>query len=103
MGAVFHDISKRFNEKPEVFADAFAKAWCELTHRDKGPDRPAWPSPWQDPVPAVDHALVDEVDVAALKAKLLDCGLSIGQLVNASWAAAAYRGLCCGMDKSHGA
>lgn len=97
---IYHDISKRFHENPEEFADVFAKAWYKLTHRDmgpyergQGPEVPSTPFIWQDPVPAVEHPLVDVADVAELKSELLDCGLSIGQLVNTSWAAAAcYRG-----------
>jgi catalase-peroxidase len=93
-------ISKRFHENPEAFADAFAKAWFKLTHRDMGPITrylgplvPAEQLLWQDPVPAVDHALIGEQDVAALKAKILASGLSISQLVMTAWASAAtFRG-----------
>ncbi|HVS67492.1 MAG TPA: catalase/peroxidase HPI [Mycobacteriales bacterium] len=95
---IYGPISKRFHENPEEFALAFAKAWYKLLHRDMGPVSrflgPWVPEAqlWQDPVPAVDHPLVDEADVAALKAKLLDSGLSITQLVTTAWASAAsYR------------
>ncbi|MEV6286604.1 catalase/peroxidase HPI [Kribbella sp. NPDC051770] len=95
----YDKISRRFLEHPEEFQLAFAKAWYKLLHRDMGPVSRflgpwvAEPQLWQDPVPAVDHALVDDADVAALKAKLLDSGLSIGQLVRTAWASAAsYRG-----------
>ena len=100
-------ISKRFHQNPAEFADAFARAWYKLTHRDMGPVSrylgplvPAEPLLWQDPVPAVDHALVDEQDVAALKAKLLASGLSISQLISTAWASAStFRGT----DKRGGA
>jgi catalase-peroxidase len=93
-------ISKRFHENPDQFAEAFAKAWFKLTHRDMGPVSrylgplvPAEPLLWQDPVPAVDHALIDEGDIAALKATILASGLSIPQLVATAWASAAtFRG-----------
>jgi catalase-peroxidase len=104
---IYGPISKRFHEHPEQFADAFAKAWFKLTHRDMGPIPrylgplvPKEPQIWQDPVPAVDHPLVDEKDVAALKAKVLASGLSISELVSTAWAAAAsFRG----SDKRGGA
>ncbi|HUZ69861.1 MAG TPA: catalase/peroxidase HPI [Candidatus Saccharimonadales bacterium] len=100
-------ISKRFHEHPDQFAEAFAKAWFKLTHRDMGPVSrylgplvPAEPLLWQDPVPAVDHALVDEGDIASLKATILASGLSIPQLVATAWASAAtFRGT----DKRGGA
>ncbi len=100
-------ISKRFHQNPEAFATAFAKAWFKLTHRDMGPLSrylgPLVPSErflWQDPVPAVDHKLIEETDVAALKAKILASGLSISQLVTTAWASAAtFRG----SDKRGGA
>src|SRR5208282_2047932 len=100
-------ISKHFHENPQAFADAFAKAWYKLTHRDMGPVSrylgplvPAEPLLWQDPVPAVDHALIGEQDIAALKAKVLASGLSISQLVTTAWASAAtFRG----SDKRGGA
>ncbi len=93
-------ISKRFHENPQAFADAFAKAWFKLTHRDMGPVSrylgplvPRQPLLWQDPVPAVDHELIGEQDIAALKAKILASGLSISQLVTTAWASAAtFRG-----------
>jgi catalase-peroxidase len=93
-------ISKRFHEHPQELADAFAKAWYKLTHRDMGPVSrylgPLVPGEhllWQDPVPAVDHALIGEQDIAALKAKILASGLSISQLVTTAWASAAtFRG-----------
>src|SRR5208283_5085460 len=93
---VYEKISRRFLEHPQELADAFAKAWYKLTHRDMGPISrylgplvPAEPLLWQDPVPAVDHPLVGEQDVAALKAKILASGLSISQLVTTAWASAA--------------
>jgi len=93
-------ISKCFHKNPQAFADAFAKAWFKLTHRDMGPVSrylgplvPAKPLLWQDPVPAVDHKLIGERDIAALKAKILASGLSISQLVTTAWASAAtFRG-----------
>jgi len=92
-------ISKRFHENPAQFADAFARAWYKLTHRDMGPvsrylgnSVPSEELIWQDPIPAVTHALVDEHDIAALKSKILATGLSISQLVATAWASAAtYR------------
>jgi len=104
---VYEPISKRFHEHPDEFADAFARAWFKLTHRDMGPIQrylgPLVPTEeliWQDPVPAVDHELVGADDVAALKAQVLDSGLSVGQLVATAWAAASsYRG----SDKRGGA
>jgi catalase-peroxidase len=103
----YEKISRRFYEHPDQFADAFAKAWFKLTHRDMGPIPrylgplvPKEPQIWQDPVPAVDHKLIDEQDVAALKAKILASGLSISQLVTTAWASAAsFRG----SDKRGGA
>jgi catalase-peroxidase len=91
----YERISRRFLENPDEFALAFAKAWYKLLHRDMGPVSrflgPYVPEPqlWQDPIPAVDHELVDDADVAALKAKLLDSGLSVQQLVTTAWAAAS--------------
>ena len=107
MDPVYGPISKRFHENPDQFADAFARAWFKLTHRDMGPRSrylgPLVPSEvlvWQDPVPAVDHALIDAADVAALKTKILASGLSIAQLVSTAWASAAtFRG----SDKRGGA
>ena len=103
----YEKISRRFHENPDQFADAFARAWFKLTHRDMGPHArylgPLVPSEaliWQDPVPAVDHGLIDEQDIAALKARVLACGLSISQLVTTAWASAAtFRG----SDKRGGA
>ncbi len=100
MDPAYEKISRRFHANPEEFADAFARAWFKLTHRDMGPkvrylgpDVPAEDLIWQDPVPAVDHDLIDAGDVADLKAKLLDCGLSVSQLVTTAWASASsYRG-----------
>jgi catalase-peroxidase len=100
-------ISKRFHEHPQEFADAFAKAWFKLTHRDMGPRSrylgplvPAEPLIWQDPTSAVDHELIGDEDIAALKAKILASGLSISQLVTTAWASAAtFRGT----DKRGGA
>jgi catalase-peroxidase len=97
---VYAPISKRFHENPDEFALAFAKAWYKLTHRDMGPLSrylgplvPAEPQLWQDPVPAVDHELIGEQDIAALKASILASGLSISQLVSTAWASAAtFRG-----------
>jgi catalase-peroxidase len=93
---VYEPISRRFHENPEEFADAFARAWYKLTHRDMGPIQrylgPLVPQEellWQDPVPAVDHELVDAADVAALKEKILGSGLTVPQLVFAAWSAAA--------------
>ena len=100
-------ISRRFHENPDAFADAFARAWFKLTHRDMGPRArylgpqvPAEVLIWQDPTPAVDHALVDDVDIAALKATILASGLSIPELVSTAWASAStFRG----SDKRGGA
>jgi catalase-peroxidase len=95
---IYRDITKRWLEHPEELSEAFAKAWYKLLHRDMGPLSrylgPWIPEPqlWQDPVPAVDHQLVDETDVAALKTKVLESGLSVPQLVKTAWAAAgSYR------------
>ncbi len=103
----YEKISRRFHKDPQAFADAFARAWFKLTHRDMGPrarylgpEVPAEELIWQDPVPAVDHALVDEKDVAALKARVLASGLSIAQLVTTAWGSAStFRG----SDKRGGA
>jgi catalase-peroxidase len=96
---VYGPITTRFYENPEELAEAFAKAWYKLLHRDMGPVSrylgPWVPEPqlWQDPVPAVDHELIDDEDIAALKAKILSSGLSVSQLVSTAWAAAAsFRG-----------
>jgi catalase-peroxidase len=96
----YEKISRRFLAHPEQLAEAFARAWFKLTHRDMGPkarylgpEVPAEDLIWQDPIPAVDHALIDEKDVAALKSKILASGLTVSQLVSAAWASAAtYRG-----------
>ena len=103
----YEKISRRFYEHPDQLADAFARAWFKLTHRDMGPIPrylgplvPKEPQIWQDPVPAVDHKLIGEKDIAALKAKILKSGLSISQLVTTAWASAAsFRG----SDKRGGA
>ncbi len=104
---IYAPISKRFHENPDEFADAFARAWYKLTHRDMGPKvrylGPLVPEEtliWQDPVPEVDHKLIDEKDIAALKGRILDSGLSIAQLVSTAWASAStFRG----SDKRGGA
>jgi catalase-peroxidase len=104
---VYEKISRRFYEHPDQFADAFARAWFKLTHRDMGPIvrylGPLVPKetlPWQDPIPALNHPLISEQDVAALKAKILASGLSISQLVSTAWASAStFRG----SDKRGGA
>ncbi|MEP6952100.1 MAG: catalase/peroxidase HPI [Ginsengibacter sp.] len=103
----YEKISRRFLEDPEAFADAFARAWFKLTHRDMGPrsrylgpDVPEEVLIWQDPLPAVDHALIDESGIAALKAKVLNSGLSVSELVSTAWASAStFRG----SDKRGGA
>ncbi|RML48529.1 Catalase-peroxidase [Pseudomonas savastanoi pv. glycinea] len=103
----YEQISRRFLNNPEQLADAFARAWFKLTHRDMGPlarylgpETPAEELLWQDPIPNVDHALVDDQDVAALKGKILASGLSVPQLVSTAWAAAStFRG----SDKRGGA
>ena len=103
----YEKISRRFYENPQEFADAFAKAWYKLTHRDMGPRSrylgplvPNEPQLWQDPVPAVDHELIAEQDIAALKARIIQSGLSISQLVATAWASSAtFRG----SDKRGGA
>ena len=100
MDPIYGPISKRFMENPDQLADAFARAWFKLTHRDMGPkarylgkEVPAEDFIWQDPVPAVDHALIDDHDIAALKEKILNSGLSVSQLVSAAWASAStFRG-----------
>jgi catalase-peroxidase len=107
MDPIYAPIAKRFLDHPQELADAFAKAWYKLTHRDMGPISrylgplvPKEPQLWQDPVPAVDHPLVGEQDIAALKAKVLKSGLSISQLITTAWASAAtFRG----SDKRGGA
>ena len=107
MDPAYEKISRRFHKNPQEFADAFAKAWYKLTHRDMGPIArylgplvPKGQLLWQDPIPAVDHKLIDEQDIAALKARILASGLSISQLVTTAWASAAtFRG----SDKRGGA
>ena len=107
MDPAYEKISRRFMHNPQEFADAFARAWFKLTHRDMGPRArylgklvPEEALIWQDPIPAVDHALVDEQDIKDLKARILACGLSISQLVTTAWASAAsFRG----SDKRGGA
>ena len=100
MDPAYEKISRRFHQNPEEFADAFARAWFKLTHRDMGPrarylgsEVPQEELIWQDPVPAVSHDLVDDADVAALKSKILGSGLSVSQLVSTAWASAStFRG-----------
>lgn len=104
---IYGPISKRFYENPQEFADAFAKAWYKLTHRDMGPvsrylgpEVPGEPQIWQDPLPAVGHPLVDEQDIAALKDRILSAGLTVSQLLTTAWASAStFRGT----DKRGGA
>ena len=99
MDPIYAEISRRFLEHPDQFADAFARAWFKLTHRDMGPisrylgpEVPGEQLIWQDPVPAVDHDLIDEHDIASLKATILGSGLSVSQLVSTAWASAStYR------------
>ncbi|PIE61010.1 MAG: catalase/peroxidase HPI [Desulfobacterales bacterium] len=107
MDPVYRPIAKRFHEDPDAFADAFARAWFKLTHRDLGP-RSRYLGPevpkeeliWQDPVPEVDHELIDNADIDSLKAKLLASGLSVSELVSTAWASAStFRG----SDKRGGA
>ncbi|MBE0533862.1 MAG: catalase/peroxidase HPI [Rhodospirillales bacterium] len=107
MDPIYAPIAKRFSKDPEAFADAFARAWFKLTHRDMGPksrylgaEVPAEDLIWQDPVPPVDHPLIEAADIAALKAKVLETKLSISELVSTAWASAAtFRG----SDKRGGA
>src|SRR5215813_7134863 len=104
---IYEKISRRFYENPDQFADAFARAWFKLTHRDMGPLvrylGPLVPQEqlaWQDPIPAVNHPLIGEQDIAALKAKILGSGLTVSQLVSTAWASAStFRG----SDKRGGA
>ncbi|MDP5239661.1 catalase/peroxidase HPI [Uliginosibacterium sp. 31-16] len=104
---IYEKISRRFHKDPAAFADAFARAWFKLTHRDMGPralylgpDVPAEELIWQDPIPAVDHALIDAKDIAGLKASILDSNLSVAELVSTAWASASsFRG----SDKRGGA
>src|SRR5690606_6819237 len=103
----YEKISRRFFENPDEFADAFARAWFKLTHRDMGPktrylgsDVPKEELIWQDPIPVVDHELIDDRDVAALKADILNSGLPISQFIATAWASAStFRG----SDKRGGA
>ncbi|MXX74838.1 MAG: catalase/peroxidase HPI [Holophagales bacterium] len=104
---IYEPIARRFHENPDEFADAFARAWYKLTHRDMGPRSrcvgawvPAEPQLWQDPVPDVDHELIDDDDVGALKSRILGSGLSVSSLVSTAWASAStFRGT----DKRGGA
>ena len=103
----YEKISRRFFENPDEFADAFARAWFKLTHRDMGPiarylgpEVPKEELIWQDPIPTVTHSLIDDQDIASLKSKILISGLSVSQLVSTAWASAAtFRG----SDKRGGA
>ena len=107
MDPIYEPISRRFHQDPAAFADAYARAWFKLTHRDMGPksrylgpDVPAEDLLWQDPLPAVDHALIDAADIAALKAQILAFGLTVSELVSTAWASAStFRG----SDKRGGA
>ncbi|KPU42888.1 catalase-peroxidase [Oxobacter pfennigii] len=107
MDPIYRPIAKRFHENPEEFADAFARAWFKLTHRDMGPrsrylgpEVPAEELIWQDPLPAADYELIDDKDIADLKGKILGSGLSVSQLVSTAWASAStFRG----SDKRGGA
>ncbi len=100
MDPIYEPIARRFHENPEELADAFARAWFKLTHRDMGPKSrylgPEVPQEdliWQDPIPAVDHELIDDQDIATLKGKILESGLSISELVSTAWASAStFRG-----------
>jgi catalase-peroxidase len=104
---IYEPIARRFHKNPDEFADAFARAWFKLTHRDMGP-RSRYLGPevpkeeliWQDPIPPVDHELINEKDIADLKSKILASGLSISELVSTAWASAStFRG----SDKRGGA
>ncbi len=107
MDPIYEPISRRFHKNPEAFADAFARAWFKLTHRDMGPrvrylgpEVPVEELIWQDPIPAVDHELIDAQDITALKAQILAAGLTVSQLVSTAWASAStFRG----SDKRGGA
>jgi len=100
MDPAYEKIARHFHKNPEEFADAFARAWFKLTHRDMGPEVPKEELIWQDPIPAVNHPLVDDKDVAALKAKVLASGLGTAELVYTAWSSAAsFRG----SDKRGGA
>jgi catalase-peroxidase len=96
MDPIYEPIARRFHQNPDEFADAFARAWFKLTHRDMGPrsrylgpEVPAEELIWQDPIPAVDHALIDDKDAVALKAKILASGLTVPELVSTAWASAS--------------
>ena len=107
MDPAYEKISRRFHQNPDEFADAFARAWFKLTHRDMGPkarflgkEVPAEELIWMDPIPEVDHTLIDDADIKDLKAKILATGLSVSELVSAAWASAStFRG----SDKRGGA
>ena len=107
MDSAYEKIARRFHENPDEFADAFAKAWFKLTHRDMGPitrylgaEVPKEPQLWQDPVPALTHDVIDATDIASLKKKLLAAGLTVSQLASTAWASASsFRGT----DKRGGA
>jgi len=107
MDSIYKPIAKRFHEDPDAFADAFARAWFKLTHRDMGPrclylgpEVPKEELVWQDPVPEINHGLIDDQDIAYLKGKIFDSGLSVSQLVSTAWASAStFRG----SDKRGGA
>jgi catalase-peroxidase len=100
MDPIYEPIARRFHQNPDEFADAFARAWFKLTHRDMGPrarylgpEVPGEELIWQDPIPEVDHELIDENDIATLKGKILDSGLSVAELVSTAWASAStFRG-----------
>ena len=104
---IYEKISRRFYENPQEFADAFARAWLKLTHRDMGPrscylgpEVPAEELLWQDPIPVLNHLLIDDTDITVLKVKILNSGLSVSQLVSTAWASAStFRG----SDKRGGA
>jgi catalase-peroxidase len=111
MDPIYNQIARRYHDNPDEFAEAFAKAWFKLTHRDMGP-RSRYLGPevpqeeflWQDPIPAVDHELIDEQDIAALKAKILASGLSVSQLVSTAWASAStFRCSECAVERTGGA
>ncbi len=104
---IYEPIARRFQQDPQAFADAFARAWFKLTHRDMGPrtrylgpEVPAEVLVWQDPIPAVNHKLIDAQDIASLKGKILASSLSVSELVSTAWASAStFRG----SDKRGGA
>src|SRR5690606_26589292 len=96
----YEKIAKRYHDNPEQFREAFAKAWFKLTHRDMGPrsryigkKAPREDLIWQDPIPVLDHEVINETDIASLKNKILESGLSVSQLVSTAWASAStFRG-----------